>query len=267
MPELPEVQTIIDGVTTELMGKEIRSLDCFHPGTVIRDPELPEEVFPAEFISSRRRGKYIILNFSGDLSVIVHLRMTGKLVADSSQEGPVNHERACFMLSGSSKLRFIDIRTFGKIILCKTKNLGKFMPDLGMEPLADEFDARYLEKILKNRKAPIKTLMLDQKLIAGLGNIYVNEILYRSKLNPTVPGDEIPLSKLKILAKETKEVLREAISKNGTSISDFRNVDNKTGEFQKFLRVYQKETCPKGHPVSRIKQAQRSTYFCPVCQK
>ena len=107
--------------------------------------------------------------------------------------------------------------------------------------------------------------MLDQA-IAGLGN-YVNEILYRAKLNPTVPGGEIPLSKLKILAKETKEVLKEAISKNGTSISDFRNVDNKTGEFQKFLRVYQKETCPKGHPVSRIKQAQRSTYFCPVCQK
>lgn len=267
MPELPEVQTIIDGVTTELKGKQIHGLDCFYPGTVIKDPELPQEVFPAKFISSRRRGKYIILNLSGGLSVIVHLRMTGKLVVSDSQEAPVQHERACFMLSRGQKLRFIDIRTFGKIVLCKTKNLDKFMPDLGMEPLANEFDAQYLRQVLKGRRAAIKTLMLNQKLIAGLGNIYVCEILYRAKINPTVPGGQLSLSKLKTLAKQTKEVLTEAIEKNGTSISDFRNVDDKSGEFQNFLRVYQKTECPKGHKVEKIKQAGRSTYYCPVCQK
>ncbi|NLN85090.1 MAG: bifunctional DNA-formamidopyrimidine glycosylase/DNA-(apurinic or apyrimidinic site) lyase [Candidatus Cloacimonetes bacterium] len=266
MPELPEVQTIIDGVTSELKGKQINGLDCFYPGTVIKDPELPEEVFPARFISSRRRGKYIILNLSGGLSVIVHLRMTGKLVVADSQEGPAQHERACFMLSGTQKLRFIDIRTFGKIVLCKTKNVDNFMPGLGMEPLANEFDGQYLQQILKGRRAPIKTLMLDQKLIAGLGNIYVCEILYRAKINPTVPGGQLSLSELKTLAKQTKLVLKEAIAKNGTSISDFRNVDDKTGEFQNFLRVYQKEACPKAHKVAKIKQAGRSTYYCPVCQ-
>lgn len=267
MPELPEVQTVLDGVADVLQGKSLTGLECYYPGTVIIDPGLEHDPFPAKLAKAERRGKYMILHLDSSACIIIHLRMTGKLVYEPQPDEPHKHERARIMLASDDALRFIDIRTFGKIILCKTKNLGKFMPDLGMEPLADEFDARYLERMLKNRKAPIKTLMLDQKLIAGLGNIYVNEILYRAKLNPTVPGGEIPLSKLKILAKETKEVLKEAISKNGTSISDFRNVDNKTGEFQKFLRVYQKETCPKGHPVSRIKQAQRSTYFCPVCQK
>ena len=140
------------------------------------------------------------------------------------------------------------------------------MPGLGMEPLANEFDGQYLQQILKGRRAPIKTLMLDQKLIAGLGNIYVCEILYRAKINPTVPGGQLSLSELKTLAKQTKLVLKEAIAKNGTSISDFRNVDDKTSEFQNFLHVYQKEACPKAHKVAKIKQAGRSTYYCPVCQ-
>lgn len=267
MPELPEVQTVLDGVAKELKGKEILGLDCFYPGTVVKDPELPEKVFPARFLSHHRRGKYMILDLEGGISVIIHLRMTGKLVTDKAMSGTSVHERACFLLSGMGKLHFIDIRTFGKIVLCKTGNLGKFMPELGIEPLSDEFDGAHLQKILKGRKTPVKNALLDQRLIAGLGNIYACEILYRAKIDPATPAGRLSLPRLKKLAAETKSVLREAISMNGTSISDFRRVDDKTGQFQNYLRVYQKDLCPQGHKIAKIKQGGRGTFYCPVCQK
>jgi len=267
MPELPEVQTVLNGVAKELKGKEIRGLDCFYPGTVVKDPELPEKVFPARFLSHQRRGKYMILHLERDISVIIHLRMTGKLVAGKAMSGESVHERACFLLSGSEKLHFIDIRTFGKIVLCRTENLVKFMPDLGAEPLSEEFGAEYLKRVLKGRKTSIKNALLDQKLIAGLGNIYACEILYRAKIHPETPAGKLTPAKLKRIASETKKVLNEAILMNGTSISDFRRVDDKTGQFQNFLRVYQKESCPLGHKISKIRQGGRGTFFCPVCQK
>ncbi len=267
MPELPEVQTVLDGVVKELKGKDIQGLDCFYPGTVVYDPELPEKVFPAKFLSHERRGKYMILHLAGGISVIIHLRMTGKLVSDKAMKEQSTHERACFLLSGREKLHFIDIRTFGKIVLCRTENLSRFIPKLGIEPLSSEFDGNYLLDILKGRKVPIKNALLDQKLIAGLGNIYACEILYRSKIHPETPAGKLSLTKLKKLAAETKIVLSEAIAKNGTSISDFRRVDDKTGEFQNFLQIYQKDACPKGHKVHKIKQGGRGTFFCPICQK
>ncbi|MBW6514550.1 MAG: bifunctional DNA-formamidopyrimidine glycosylase/DNA-(apurinic or apyrimidinic site) lyase [Candidatus Syntrophosphaera sp.] len=267
MPELPEVQTVLDGVAKTLEGKEIRGLDCFYPGTVVRDPELPEDPFPLKFRGHERRGKYMILHLSGGVSVIIHLRMTGKLVTDKAMQSESVHERACFMLSGHEKLHFIDIRTFGKITLCRSENLSKFMPGLGIEPLSAEFDGAHLQNMLKGRKTPIKNILMDQSKIAGLGNIYACEILYRAKINPESPAGSLSLPKLKKLALETKAVLNEAIAMNGTSISDFRRVDDKTGQFQNFLRVYQKERCPKGHEIRKIKQGGRGTFYCPVCQK
>ncbi len=267
MPELPEVQTVLDGVARELEGREIRGLDCFYPGTVVKDPELPEKVFPAKFLSQQRRGKYMILHLERGISVIIHLRMTGKLLTDKAMAGESVHERACFLLSGREKLHFIDIRTFGKIVLCKTANLGRFMPELGIEPLSDEFDGAWLRERLKGRKTPIKNALLDQKLIAGLGNIYACEILHRAKVHPATPAGNLTPPRLKRIATETRAVLMEAIAMNGTSISDFRRVDDKTGQFQNFLRVYQKESCPLGHKIEKIKQGGRGTFFCPVCQK
>jgi formamidopyrimidine-DNA glycosylase len=108
---------------------------------------------------------------------------------------------------------------------------------------------------------------MDQKIIAGLGNIYANEILYRAKINPETPASSLSSQRLSKLIKTTKTVLNEAIEKNGTSISDYRRIDDKKGEFQNFLQIYQKTSCPQGHPVQKIKQGGRSTYFCPVCQK
>lgn len=267
MPELPEVQTILNELEKELKDKQIEGLDCYHSRTLIWDKELTATPFPAKIIGLERHGKFILIHLTNENTIIIHLGMTGKLVRDNTIANHPKHERACFRLSEKEKIHFIDIRTFGKIVLCPTKNIPAYLPELGVEPLSEDFNLSYLQKALKGRKAPIKNILMDQKIIAGLGNIYANEILYRAKINPETPASSLSSQRLSKLIKTTKTVLNEAIEKNGTSISDYRRIDDKKGEFQNFLQIYQKTSCPKGHPVQKIKQGGRSTYFCPVCQK
>lgn len=296
MPELPEVQTVLSGLEKALQGISLTSLECFYPGTVITDPSLDFDPFPARPLAFVRRGKYMLLHLDSQASLIIHLRMTGKLVLDQVEAAgrscilqlakrpedastlgkaefahasaiPLKHERARINLEMGQLLHFIDIRTFGKIILCKTDNVSHYLPELGLEPLSKEFGLKSLDDKLKPKKAPIKTALLDQRVVAGLGNIYVCELLYRAEINPLTPANELKQAQLKRIAAETVAVLSEAIALGGTSISDFRRIDDKTGEFQNYLKVYQKTLCPKGHEVMRIVQAGRSTFYCPVCQK
>jgi len=267
MPELPEVQTVLDGVAKILSTRGIESLECMYPGTVKIAPNVGKKPFPAKVESHIRRGKYIILRLSGGNSLIIHLRMTGKLVHESSSTGTHIHERACFLLTDGGLLRFIDPRTFGKIILCRTDDESSFMPALGLEPLEGGFTPAALGLMLKGRKMPIKSAIMDQRLIAGLGNIYACEALYRAGIHPDTPAGSLAPKALAKLVKQIRLVLSEAIAQNGTSISDFRRVDDKQGGFQNFLQVYQKEVCPRGHPIHKARHSGRGTFFCPVCQK
>ncbi len=267
MPELPEVQTVLDGVSRVLQSSRIMGLDSYYPGTVKVDPDLGDDPFPAAFKEAIRRGKYMILHLANSISLIVHLRMTGKLVYEENAGSPHKHERARILLEGSAALRFIDPRTFGKITLLKTNNLSSFLPKLGPEPLSDNFQEDHLLKTLKNRQAPIKNLLLDQRIVAGLGNIYVCELLYRSGIRPDRPGGRISKKNASDIVKHSRDVLSEALAVGGTSISDYRQVDDKSGEFQNFLKVYQKKLCPKGHEVQNLRLAGRSSFFCPICQR
>ena len=345
MPELPEVQTVLSGLEKALQGKTILSLECFYQGTVITDPSLDFDPFPARPVSFIRRGKYMLIHLDSGTSLIIHLRMTGKLVIDSPNSGrelpqptsflrkqephqplgdsclrrnegnntpaeglpteglpnsdlaeaaklpdiaksrsldkqkdcqsalvstdsvSLKHERARFILNQGCLLHFIDIRTFGKIVLCRTENVPNYLPELGLEPLSKDFTPKILGEKLKGKKAPVKTTLLDQGIVTGLGNIYVCELLFRAGISPLLPANELKPKQIKQIVSETVEVLREAIAMGGTSISDFRRIDDKTGEFQNFLQVYQKQQCPKGHEVKRIVQAGRATFYCPVCQK
>ena len=267
MPELPEVQTVLDGLVSVLVDRDISSVESFYPGTLIQDPLLEHDPFPATLIGAIRRGKYMILELSGGVSLIIHLRMTGKLVYEANPDEPHKHERARIRLSGGDAIRFIDPRTFGKITLLKSENLSSFMPSLGPEPMSDEFDAAYLYHKIHNRSAPIKNLLLDQGLIAGLGNIYVCELLFRSGIRPDTPGSKISRKHTGLMVKHTRAVLQEALAVGGTSISDYRRIDDKTGEFQNFLQVYQKKQCPLGHDLDNIRLGGRSSFYCPVCQK
>lgn len=264
MPELPEVQTIINGLTQKVLGKEIKEIIEFRSGTVIWQNPITG-LGNINFIS--RRGKYILIQTSNDYKVVIHLRMTGKLIFETDLTKTSDHARAEIIFNDNTKLIFNDVRTFGKIQIFKDNEEIKAFQKLGLEPLSDEFNAGYLKNKLKNRKAPVKNILLDQRVIAGLGNIYVAEILFRSKINPRVPGNRITKKQLESIVLETKTVLQEAIKHNGTTISDYRSVEDKTGEFQNFLKVYRKENCECGHQIKKIKQAGRSTYYCPVCQK
>ncbi|HNX36841.1 MAG TPA: bifunctional DNA-formamidopyrimidine glycosylase/DNA-(apurinic or apyrimidinic site) lyase [Candidatus Cloacimonadota bacterium] len=267
MPELPEVQTVLDGFAKVVEGHTITALECYYPGTVIMDENVTGDVFPARVIHNRRRGKYMILSLDSGYEMIVHLRMTGKLVYDPEPEEPGKHERARLLLDDRSVVHFIDIRTFGKITLALPEDLQSYLPELGPEPLERDFSAEYLERALKNKAQPVKTALLDQRIVAGLGNIYVCEILYRCKIDPSKPAGKLGGKALKSIVRNTREVLGEALSANGTSISDFRSIDDKTGGFQEFLRVYQKSNCPLGHSIANVKLGGRSSFYCPVCQK
>lgn len=267
MPELPEVHTVLEGLLGALESRQITALCSYYPGTVIYDPALDYEPFPARVIAGTRRGKYMILSLEHGASLIIHLRMTGKLIYEAQPKEVHKHERARLELDNGAAIRFFDLRTFGKITLLKSENTGNYLPDLGAEPLSPDFTATYLLQQLKGRKAPVKNLLLDQSIVAGLGNIYVCELLYRARLNPQTPGNKITQKQAKEMVKHTVDVLNEAIRVGGTSISDYRRIDDKTGEFQHFLKVYHKEICPLGHAVMRIRQGGRSSFYCPVCQK
>lgn len=267
MPELPEVETVLRGLRRKINGMPICQLDSLYNGTVIYDMDIVQPLFPAEVTEFERRGKYIILHLASKNALIIHLRMTGKLIYTEEENEEAKHVRALLSLTGCARVLFNDIRTFGKIIVAPETKINNYLPELGPEPLSEEFDEQYLKQALKKKSAPIKNALLDQAIVAGLGNIYVCEILYRAKVNPQTQANALTPAKLKSIVLHTKEVIAEAISHNGTSVSDYRQIDDKTGSFQNFLRVYQKEACPQGHPIKRIKQAGRSTFYCPVCQK
>lgn len=263
MPELPEVQTIITGLNRRVLGKEIHEITELRPGTIIQ--QMPITIF-GNISSISRKGKYIILQTSVGIKLIIHLRMTGKLIYEIDLKKTAKHSRAEIIFSDKTKLIFNDIRTFGKIQIMKENEEIKALQNLGVEPLSPEFDEKYLKDKLKTKKAPIKNIMLDQRVLAGLGNIYVAEILFRCKIDPRTSGDKLKAAQIKAIVLQTKTVLQEAIKHNGTTISDYRSVEDKSGEFQNFLKVYGKQTCECGAEILKIKQAGRSTYFCPKCQ-
>ncbi len=267
MPELPEVETVLRGLRRKINGMPICQLDSLYNGTVIYDKDIVQPLFPAVVEKYERRGKYIILHLASKNALIIHLRMTGKLIYTEEENEEARHVRALLSLTGCARVLFNDIRTFGKIIVAPVSKINDYLPRLGPEPLSDEFDVKYLQAALHRKSAPIKNALLDQAVVAGLGNIYVCEILYRARINPEIKAHALTLAKLKQIVLHTKEVIAEAIAKNGTSVSDYRQIDDKTGEFQNFLQVYQKETCPKGHKIKRIRQAGRSSFYCSVCQK
>lgn len=267
MPELPEVQTVLDGLWQVIQGRKIRSVECFYPGTLILDQSLERDVFPAKVVQASRRGKYMILELDSQAGMIIHLRMTGKLVFESHPGEPHKHERARINLEGGDAFRFIDPRTFGKISIFALEDIASFLPKLGVEPLEPEYSAEYLQTAFAKRSAPVKNLLLDQSLVAGLGNIYVCELLFRAGIRPTREGNKLKKAELTRVVKHSKDVLAEALAVGGTSISDYRRIDDKTGEFQNFLRVYQKCECPLGHPIANVRLGGRSSFYCPVCQK
>ena len=292
MPELPEVETIAKELNEALPGQKIKKTEVFRANAIEptqslllgkkqgsqnpqekTQPDLPRAF--AEMITGRRfgavtrRGKYLLFELVPDLYLVGHLRMTGKFIVSPPPQQRPPHHRVWFGLEDGLVLAFQDMRCFGKLALVEKPETYAPLSQLGMEPLDRSFTPTWLNQALSKSQTPLKHWLMNQHNLAGLGNIYVAEILHRAGLSPLRPANELTAPDIKKLHKQIKSVLREAIQHNGTTISDFRRVDDKTGAFQNFLRVYGKAgtDCPKCKgTVTRIRQQQRSTYYCPDCQ-
>ena len=279
MPELPEVETIVRELLPALAGR------CIQEVRVFRADALGDES-PAAFRSAlegrtfrevSRRGKYIIFHLAPERYLVAHLRMTGKFILGPAQPPPgalsstvpAPHDRLWFGLDDGGLLIFQDMRCFGTLSVADSLPDLPALAKLGMEPLSRRFTPSWLAQALGQSRAPLKSWLMDQSKIAGLGNIYAAEILHRAGLSPLRPAHSVEAGEVEGLHGAVRGVLRLAIRKNGTTISDYRRVDDKTGEFQNLLKVYGRERspCPRCRtPIAKIRQQQRSTFFCPSCQ-
>ena len=264
MPELPEIETTVRELGSKIKGKTIKSVSVYDPALLRNtDPEqLQSEIEGKKITELSRKGKYILLKLDNGKILAIHLRMTGKMLLDNKDE----HERICISMDGT-KLVMDDVRRFGTLDLIDNEKEPP-LENMGIDPFSDEFTRENFEKLLDSERE-IKRLLLDQKVLAGLGNIYTDEILHESKISPWKKAKEIDPGKKKILFDQIKETLRKAIDKGGTTISDFQTPKGKDGSFQEVLKIYGKDSheCEKcGDMVSKRKQGGRSTFYCPNCQ-
>lgn len=272
MPELPEVETIVRELDAQLPGQQIEAVQVFRNTPLGRTSTtvFSQKLVGKKITSVKRRGKFILFHLAPSGLLVGHLRMTGKFILAQAPKNPGKHHRVWFKLKGGSTLIYEDLRCLGTLEVLDNQAQSASLNRLGVEPLSPEFTAAWLKQALKNNRTPLKHWLMNQGNIAGLGNIYVSEILFRARLSPLKPAEKVRSKQAEGIHLHTLEVLKAALISNGTTISDFRRVDDKTGEFQNFLQVYGKEgspctACTK--PIQRIVQQQRSTFYCPSCQK
>ncbi|HBC92195.1 MAG TPA: formamidopyrimidine-DNA glycosylase [Pelotomaculum sp.] len=274
MPELPEVETVRRTLESKLAGLKFTAVQILMPKVIkIPDPDqFQEMILDKKIIKISRRGKYLLLHLSEKYTLLVHLRMTGRLTY-SEKEAPVaKHTHVVFTLSNGCQLRFCDTRQFGRLWLVAVASLEELagFKDLGVEPLDDRFTRDYLKKELRRRHARIKPLLLDQTFIAGMGNIYTDEALHRAKINPERLSTTLTPHEIARLYHAIREVLQEGIENRGTTMRDFMDGNGRAGSYQELLQVYSREGEPCPHcsrPIVRKKVGGRSSYYCPFCQK
>lgn len=273
MPELPEVETVRRTLRPKLVGHTLTGVEVFWPKAV-RYPGLEafrEGLKGRRIEDVRREGKHLILTLSGDRFLVVHLRMTGQLLYRDAGELPDKYTTVLFQLDRDKALHFRDVRKFGVLhLVCAHEwdQVGS-LRGLGREPLAEEFTPEYLAGVLAGGKGPLKTRLLDQTKIAGLGNIYVDEALHRAGLHPTRPAGSLTPGEVSRLHAAIQAVIAEGIAHRGTSVRDYVDGDGRAGQFQERLRVYRRtgQACLRcGTPIRRMVVAGRGTFYCPVCQ-
>jgi formamidopyrimidine-DNA glycosylase len=291
MPELPEVETVMRGLAALAEGRVIRRAEARRPDLRWPLPERFAERLAGRRIEGfRRRGKYILMRLSGGESLLIHLGMSGRMVAQPAgvalapRAGPqgrfsdmrgnsgAEHEHVVMMLDDGTRIGFVDPRRFGSMDLVPTasEDAHPLLARLGPEPLSDGFTVAVLSASLAGRRTPIKAALLDQGVVAGLGNIYVCEALYRAGISPRRSALSVPGQRATRLLPAIRAVLTEAIGAGGSSLRDYVRADGDIGRFQENFAVYGREgercpSCPGGScpGVQRIVQAGRSTFFCP----
>ena len=273
MPELPEVETVRRGLEKLVKNKKINNVQVLWP-RIIEQPEVP--IFEATLIgetieSIGRRGKFLIFHLS-HYEMISHLRMEGKYQYFKKEEPIDKHTHVIFSFEDGSQLRYHDVRKFGRMTIVEkgASNTYKGILKLGPEPLPDLFLLKDFTLGLQKSHKAIKPLLLDQKLVTGLGNIYVDEALWEAKIHPEQPADSLRPKEIKLLRQAIIDVLSRAVEAGGTTIRSYLNALGESGSFQVALHVYGQtgEACVRCQtPIVKTKVAQRGTHYCPTCQK
>ena len=271
MPELPEVETIVRGLSPKIKGLRVASFKIFLP-TILRtgNASLLRKLRGKLVTEVRRRGKMILIELEENLCLLFHLKMTGSLLFCPRKDPYDKHVHFLLMFKGQEKeLRFRDVRKFGFISCLPSSDihLSEELRNLGPEPL--EIGYLRFEEILKKRKARVKSLLLGQNFIAGIGNIYADEILFGAKIHPLTSASLLKKKDKERLWKAMREVLKKAIKKRGSSIQNYKDEEGKLGAFQNFHQVYGREglSCSRcGEKIERLRLSARSSFFCPNCQ-
>lgn len=283
MPELPEVETVLRGLAPVLEGRTIIKAKVNRPDLRWPFPENMAGRISGQKISKLwRRSKYILADLSSGESLLVHLGMSGRILISGDPLGTFvhdhpaaqKHDHVVFDIDNGARVTFNDPRRFGAMDLLSTDGADHhpLLRDIGPEPLSNAFNETYLIERLKGKKSAIKSVLLDQKIVAGLGNIYVCEALYRAGISPKRLAGKTAQKRLAALVPIIRQVLDEAINAGGSSLRDFRQADGELGYFQHSFNVYGREGLPCvtdgcDHVVQRIVQSGRSSFYCKNCQK
>lgn len=270
MPELPEVETIKNDLRPVLAGHTIVGATVDWDGCIDRPSveELGRQIAGRRIEDVQRRGKFLILALSGGKALLVHLRMTGRLLVEKAAAPRQVHTRLSLALDNGYELRFVNMRKFGRVYLVDDPQ--EVLAGLGPEPLDEDFGTDDFCALCSSRRGMIKPLLLNQRFIAGLGNIYVDEALFQARLHPRRKANTLTKQELTQLRHSIRTVLRQAIEDGGTSLTDYRRPDGGEGTHQEQLLVFRRaeEPCPRcGTKIERIVVGGRGTFICPRCQE
>jgi formamidopyrimidine-DNA glycosylase len=274
MPELPEVETVRVRLEPGLVGRRFDSVE-------ILDSRLTRPVEPAEVAAEiqgervaaiERRGKYLIFRFESRLVLLVHLRMTGSFIhTRNGASADARHARAVVKLDDGSDVTYRDVRRFGTWQVLRADELDAYLAArLGAEPMERAFSARKLAARLEGRRAPIKAALLDQRTLAGMGNIYADEALWRAEIDPRRPAGELGEPELKALHRGIRRALEAGIARQGATLRDYRTPEGRSGRMQLEFKVYGRdgEPCPRcGAAIEKTRLGGRGTWYCPACQR
>jgi formamidopyrimidine-DNA glycosylase len=289
MPELPEVETIRRDLEQKIVGLKIVSVEV-KDDKIGKTKNFARVLVGNKIVEADRIGKLLIMHLADGKFLLIHLKMTGQLVYEDKEilaagghpfkEGdllaeiggrlPNEYTRFILAFSGERKLYFNDTRRFGYVKIVNNNQLAEIKARFGIEPLRVNFTLANLKKVLSGRKVPIKSVLMDQQKIAGIGNIYASEILYAAKINPLRLASSLNDEEVGRVFEATEWILKKAVKHRGTTFSDYVDTNGQKGNFSKLLQVYEREgeKCSAcGGSIKKLKIAGRSTYFCPKCQK
>lgn len=276
MPELPEVETVRRGLIPVMEAKQIIRADVNRPDLRWPFPEnMAKRLTGKTIVRLRRRSKYILADLDSQETLLIHLGMSGRMMISTGEHPETQkHDHVVFHMQDDARVVFNDTRRFGAMDMAPTALIAahKLLASLGPEPLGNAFDEPNLVERLKGKNSPIKNVLLDQRIIAGLGNIYVCEVLLRAGVLPTKKAGQMSAAKVRSLVPIIRDVLGEAIESGGSSLKDYRQADGELGYFQHCFRAYGREgepcvTTGCSGKIQRIVQAGRSTFYCAQCQR